>query len=327
MKTISIIEEHFSQDVIYIQKTLSSFSSTKEKEIHEPVLFFLKTGGKFLRPLLVLLSAKAVHGKSISVRNAAVAVEMTHNSSLIHDDIMDNASLRRGFETVYKKYGISKAILAGDTLIFAAYLSLLKDCSGAKDVYKIVSIFSKTAMCITEGQCLELHQEKSSAVSKKAYLKMIYQKTAKLVETSCFLGAFIANPSTLYAKNISLYGKYLGIGFQIRDDLLDVIADEKIVGKKIGIDFFNGKKNYIYVVAFEKANPEQKEKLTSFISSPKKTKKMFTEYVKLCTSLFVLEDVRKEISNYVSKAISAIQDLPETQEKKYLLEIARSILL
>mgnify|MGYP001321793308 FL=1 len=213
--------------------------------LYDPASYILESSGKRLRPLLVLLSAKAVGGKIKNFYNAALSVEMLHNFTLVHDDIMDNADLRRGKLTIHKKYNLNTAILTGDILAAVAYEFLLKDCK--VNAKQALDSFTKGLVEVCEGQSLDTEFETRKNVSLPEYIKMIEKKTAALARMCCELGAYLADGSKEDVKALSDYGKYLGIAFQIQDDLLDIMADKFEFGKRIGGDLMEGKKKFLFI--------------------------------------------------------------------------------
>ena len=231
----------------------------KPGSLYEPCSYILNGGGKRIRPFLVLISAKAVGSEFNKVYNAAIAVEILHNFTLVHDDIMDNSDKRRGRQTLHKKYDISTAILSGDNLVALAYENLLKDCY--ENINSVVSIFTKGVVEVCEGQSLDKEFELRKSVSIPEYKRMIYKKTAALIETCCSIGAQLANADQKQLKAVSDFGRNLGMAFQIQDDLLDITAKESEFGKLIGGDLIEGKKTYLFLRALEKARGKDKENL------------------------------------------------------------------
>jgi geranylgeranyl diphosphate synthase type II len=235
----------------------------KPGSLYEPCSYILNGGGKRIRPFLVLISAKAVGSEFNKVYNAAIAVEILHNFTLVHDDIMDNSDKRRGRQTLHKKYDISTAILSGDNLVALAYENLLKDCY--ENINSVVSIFTKGVVEVCEGQSLDKEFELRKSVSIPEYKRMIYKKTAALIETCCSIGAQLANADQKQLKAVSDFGRNLGMAFQIQDDLLDITAKESEFGKLIGGDLIEGKKTYLFLRALEKARGKDKENLLKVV--------------------------------------------------------------
>lgn len=306
------------------KKLYSLLEGRLPKSLYEPCDYILKSSGKRLRAILVLFSAKACGKNFKDVYNASLAVEILHNFTLVHDDIMDNASKRRGLPTLHVKYDLSTAILAGDNLIAIAYENLLKDCNGnSKEVLKT---FTKGIVEVCEGQSLDKEFETRNNVSLKEYLIMIRKKTAALAEMCCKLGAELSNASNEEIKNLSAYGRNLGMAFQIQDDLLDIIADENELGKKIGGDLLEGKKTFLFLSALEKAKGIEKKKLLEIIKN-KGCKLSEIEYFKeLYIRLGVIEEARKEVIKYSNKALLKARKITDTEAKILLVWLVESLI-
>lgn len=291
-------------------------NAVKKREplsLYEPASYILKSGGKRLRPLLVLFSAKAVGGKFSSAYNAAAAVELLHNFTLVHDDIMDNADKRRGKLTLHKKYDINTAILVGDSLLSVAYENLLKDCknNNSKDV---LSAFTKGLVEVCEGQSLDKEYETKKIVSLEEYILMIEKKTAALSEMCCKIGSLLGGGKVKEVNALSSFGKNIGIAFQIQDDLLDIIGNENETGKFIGGDLVEGKKTYLFLKAIEKAKGSDKKYLSEVIRKKGIKKNQIKKYQDLYVKLGILEEAKKDIKNYSSKALKAIKILNEKEQ-------------
>jgi geranylgeranyl diphosphate synthase type II len=291
------------------------FLALKERQpeaLYNPASYILESPGKRIRPFLVILSAKATGGKLNKVYNAALAVEMLHNFTLVHDDIMDNADLRRGKLTLHKKFNNSTAILVGDSLLAVAYEYLLKDCK--HNSKKALSCFTTGLIEVCEGQSLDTEFEKRKNVSLNEYVEMIRKKTASLIQTCCELGAYLSDGNTNDVKALSNYGKYLGIAFQIQDDLLDITADKVEFGKRIGGDLMEGKKTFLFIEALEKANGNDKEELLKVIKNKGIRINQILKYKKIYEKLGVIDDAKKEIIKYTSKALRSIDNLINKKE-------------
>ena len=292
----------------------------KPKSLYEPCSYILQAGGKRLRPFLVLISAKAVGGNYDQVYSAALAVEILHNFTLVHDDIMDNSTLRRGRLTLHHKYDLSTAILAGDSLIALAYQSLLKDCNN--DSKKIFSTFTQGIVEVCEGQSLDKEFESRSSVSIDEYKKMIYKKTAALAEMCCSIGAQIVGADHKQLKAMSNYGKNLGMAFQIQDDLLDITAEENEFGKKVGSDLIEGKKTYLFLRALEKAKGPDRVALFNVIKQKGVKKSEVSKYKALYIKLSVIEDAEREIVKYTKLALRNLSSLQNEEGKKIMQWLA-----
>jgi len=210
---------------------------------YDPIQYINSLQGKRLRPLLTIVSGLALKGNIESLLFPAIAIELLHNFTLVHDDIMDNDSLRRGNETVHVKWDIGTGILAGDGLLGFAYQKLL--CTPNVEVGKLAKLFTNTLIDICEGQAMDKSFESESIVSESEYLDMINKKTAVLIKLSCQIGALTANADEFMINAFADFGYNIGMGFQIQDDLLDVIAEESLLGKKVGSDLAMHKKTIL----------------------------------------------------------------------------------
>ena len=291
-----------------INKILSSaLKKRKPASLYEPGSYILNSGGKRLRPLLVLLSAKAVGGKFENAYNAAAAVEMLHNFTLVHDDIMDNANKRRGRLTLHKKYDHNTAILTGDSLLSIAYEYLIKDCNGSTK--QVISSFTHGLIEVCEGQSLDTDFELRKNVSLSEYLLMIKKKTAAMAEMCCKIGALLGGGTAAQVNALGNYGLNLGIAFQIQDDLLDISADEKKFGKSLGGDLVEGKKTFLFLEALEKSRGEDRKKLLKVIENKGIRRNQVLTYKLIYEKLDVLNDARQEIIAYTRKALRSISIL------------------
>ena len=291
-----------------INKILSdALSKRNPASLYEPGLYILNGGGKRIRPLLVLLSAQAVGGKFKDAYNAAAAVEMLHNFTLVHDDIMDNADKRRGRLTLHKKYDNSTAILVGDSLLSIAYEYLLKDCNGNSK--EVITAFTNGLIEVCEGQSLDTDFERRKNVTLAEYILMIRKKTAAMAEICCKIGALLGGGTKAQVKALGNFGLNIGIAFQIQDDLLDISADEKKFGKTIGGDLVEGKKTFLFLEALEKSRGEDEQKLLKVIERKGIRKNQINSYKLIYEKLGVLDDARKEIKSYTEKALNSINIL------------------
>jgi geranylgeranyl diphosphate synthase, type II len=300
-----------------INKILSNaLKGRKPVSLYEPGSYILNSGGKRLRPLLVLLSAKAVGGSSKNAYNAAAAVEMLHNFTLVHDDIMDNADKRRGRLTLHKKYDHNTAILAGDSLLSVAYEYLLKDCNGSAK--ELISSFTHGLIEVCEGQSMDTDFESRKNVSLSEYITMIKKKTAAMAEMCCRIGALLGGGSKAQVNALGNYGLNLGIAFQIQDDLLDISADEKKFGKTIGGDLVEGKKTFLFLEALEKSKGEERTKLLQVIERKGIRRNQVLIYKQLYEKLGVLNDARDAIKHYTNKALKSLKLLDEEKREIFI---------
>ncbi len=318
------ISTYERQRKIIDKKLALALKNRQPGSLYQPASYILESSGKRLRPLLVILSAEAVGGKASQVYNAALAVEMLHNFTLVHDDIMDNADLRRGNLTLHKKYNLNTAILAGDVLLSVAYEYLLKDCrDNSKPVLKS---FTTGLVEVCEGQSLDTEFEKRKNVSLDEYIEMIRKKTAALAQTCCELGGYLGGGSQNDIKALSNYGRFLGIAFQIQDDLLDVIADKAEFGKKIGGDLMEGKKTFLFIEALQKAKGKDKDELLKVIANKGIRPNQFNKYKLLYEKLDVIDDAKKAIRSYTNKALNSIDKLSDKSKIEIFYWLADSLI-
>ncbi|MGE4587628.1 MAG: polyprenyl synthetase family protein, partial [Mangrovibacterium sp.] len=236
---------------------------TEPVTLYDPIHYALKVGGKRLRPVMLLMACELFGGKAEEAMPAALGIEIFHNFTLLHDDIMDKAIMRRNQPSVHIRYSTNAAILSGDAMSNMAYQYLLKTRS--KFLREIISLFAKTATEVCEGQQLDMDFENLPVVSIDNYLRMIRLKTAVLFGCSLKTGALIAGTSIENAHRIYDFGIHIGLAFQLQDDLLDIFAEEEKLGKKLGGDILANKKTFLLLKSLELASPRQKEELLRWI--------------------------------------------------------------
>jgi geranylgeranyl diphosphate synthase type I len=279
-------------------------------------------GGKRLRPILAMLTCESIKGTYDTVFPFAAALELIHNFSLVHDDIMDKSTLRRNLQTVHIKYGEPTAILAGDYL-FAKAFEALQDLSVTPQLYKELNTnLIDTIMDICEGQQLDMEFERRSLINESEYLDMIRKKTAVLFQTSARGGALIAHANQEIVDAMSNYGLYLGLSFQIWDDYLDLSSDATTLGKDIGNDIRNGKKTLIAVNALQTATGDQKTLLNRVFGNHQATDTDIHQVYALFKDLNSIEYARKTALNYSNKAKASLTLLPNSTAKMILINLA-----
>jgi geranylgeranyl diphosphate synthase type II len=245
--------KHLQND---IEKALAELKvSHQPQALYEPIRYFLSIGGKRIRPILVLLAARMFNNKREDVLNQALAVELFHNFTLVHDDIMDNAPLRRGIQTIHEKWNPSQAILSGDVLMIVAYQYLMR--TDAQYMEALMHSFNKMAIEVCEGQQMDMDFEQRDDVTIPEYIEMIRLKTSVLLGCALEIGAIISDASENDRKNLYDFGVNIGLAFQIQDDILDVYADAEKFGKQVGGDIISNKKTYLYLTARSHANEAQ----------------------------------------------------------------------
>ena len=295
------------------------------KNLYDPIQYILNVGGKRLRPVLTMLSTD-IFGKDYhQALYAALAVEIFHNFSLVHDDIMDEAPLRRGKPTVHTKWNLNTGILSGDAMLILAYQYFER--YEPVIFRQLAEIFSKTALEVCEGQQYDVDFEKEEQVSTSQYLKMITYKTAVLVGAALKMGAIIAETSEENKQKIYDFGVALGIAYQLQDDYLDTFGDDSF-GKKIGGDILQNKKTLLYLNNLEKGSSEEKEALIRLYKFPIENEK---EKIAKVTQLFISTGsdlfLRSEVENYTLKAFSILDTLEISEQKKEILkEFGKSLM-
>ena len=297
----------------------------KPASLYGPGAYILNSNGKRLRPFLVLLSAKAVGGNFNSAYNAAAAVELLHNFTLVHDDIMDNAYKRRGRQTLHNKYDDNTAILVGDSLLSVAYEYLLKDCNGKSK--SILNSFTNGLQEICEGQSLDTEFEKRKKVSLAEYMEMIQKKTASMLKMCCEIGASLGGGRLSDVKAMSNYGLNIGIAFQIQDDLLDITATEEKFGKQIGGDLIKGKKTYLFIKALEKSTGADHKLLRKVIENKGIRANQVRKFKELYEKLDLLNDAKRVINRYTKRALKSVSTIKKESDRDILFWLADSLIM
>lgn len=291
----------------------------KPKSLYEPIRYVLSMGGKRIRPTLMLLGYNLFKDNPEKILMNAVALETYHNYTLLHDDLMDNADLRRGHETVHKKWDANTAILSGDSMLVLAY-ERMAQCD-EKHLAKVLKLFTTTALEIGEGQQFDMEFENRNDVSEREYLDMIRLKTAVLLACSLKLGAILAGASIKDADLLYEVGINIGLAFQLKDDLLDVYGDPKVFGKNIGGDILCNKKTFLLINSLVKSNNEQKIILQKWLSA--------TEYVpqeKIAAVKSVYDELgirmycEQQIEMYCERAENCLMQLNVPDERKLQLK-------
>lgn len=277
--------------------------------LYEPVSYAMAAGGKRLRPTLVLLGYQLFENEVERAIPAALAVELFHNFTLLHDDIMDKAELRRSLPTVHKKYSENTAILSGDAMAFMAYELLLRTDTPTK--YATLPLFTRTALEVCEGQQLDMDFELRNDVTAGEYIEMIRLKTAVLLGCALQMGAILAGSSPRQATDLYQVGINLGLAFQLQDDLLDSFGSQEQFGKKIGGDIVSNKKTFLLIESREKATGELRTLLESWIAAEEFNPDEKVAAIKnIYTQLGVKEKAEAMIESYTSEAISLLESLP-----------------
>jgi geranylgeranyl diphosphate synthase type II len=302
------------------QNYLKSKTVVKEpKNLYEPIDYILSLGGKKLRPILALLSADAFGIDYRKALDVALAIEVFHNFTLIHDDIMDDAPLRRGKVTVHEKWDINTGILSGDAMLILAYQYL--ESYDAPVFKKLTQLFSKTGVEVCEGQQLDIDFETRTDVSLEEYMYMIKLKTSVLVGSALQMGAIIAEVSDEQSSKIYDFGLNLGIAFQLQDDYLDAFGDPEIFGKQVGGDIIENKKTYLYLLTLNTLKGKEKEKFEELFSmqSADIQVKIYTAK-QMFTSTGAVDKIKILIQDYTAKSFEILESIDIPTPKKDMLK-------
>ncbi len=288
------------------------------KELYEPINYLMTLGGKRIRPVLLLVATDLFGGSILGSLDAAVAIEVFHNFTLVHDDIMDKAPLRRGFATVHEKWNGNIAILSGDVMLVEAYrLMATVEPSRLKPV---LDLFSTTAAEVCRGQQTDMNFEQADNVPLTDYLEMIRLKTAVLLGCSLQIGALLAGADEHDAQRLYAFGENLGLAFQLQDDILDVFGDAEKFGKQIGGDILSNKKTYLLIKALEIAEDLDREELLSWLSQEEPEPAAKIEAV---TALYLRLGVRQlaenQMTTFAEKALQLLAEINAPEDRKVVL--------
>ncbi|MEO0044726.1 MAG: hypothetical protein RL329_4175 [Bacteroidota bacterium] len=307
MKSFTELNQLFQQ---YLTQNAFSQSPTT---LYEPINYILNIGGKRLRPLLALRGCNLFDGAAEKALPAAMAVEIFHNFTLLHDDIMDNAPLRRGQPTVHTQYNVNTGILSGDAMLLYAYQYLMK-IENKSILPELMTSFTRMGIEVCEGQQQDMDFETNPSVTIPQYLKMIEYKTAVLLAFAFQAGALIGGASRRAAAQMGEFGRNVGVAFQIQDDILDTYGDPAVFGKKVGGDIAQNKKTYLLLRAWERADADQRRQLDTWMLAPLEVidEKAKIETVKgIFTDLGVRQDAEKVMNLYLERAFDALEGIRE----------------
>lgn len=312
-----------------IQKLINDYIDNQKfegepKELYAPIEYILRQGGKRLRPTLCLLACDLFGGNIEECMVPAVAAEIFHNFTLVHDDIMDQAPLRRGMETIYKKWGSDVAILSGDTMLIKAFQYVLN--TDNKYRYEVFAELCKVALEVCEGQQLDLNFETRDDVTLKEYLEMIRLKTAVLLGSVLKIGAIVAGADKKSQDVIYEFGVEIGMAFQLQDDILDCYADVDVFGKMIGGDISDNKKTYLYLYALDMAIDEDEKELRKLFKMPKgrdeeKIKKVLEIYDRYAVKHKVMAEIEEMFDCAIMRLVTELD--VDAERKNVLLDYAK----
>ncbi|MFZ2905840.1 MAG: polyprenyl synthetase family protein [Cyclobacteriaceae bacterium] len=287
--------------------------------LYEPIRYLMGLGGKRMRPLLTLLSYSLYKDGVSEAVPYAVAVEAFHNFTLMHDDIMDNAPLRRGKATVHEKWNVNTAILSGDVMLVKVY-EMFSSLESEK-LKKVLKAFNTCAAEVCEGQQWDMEFETKNSVTEAEYIDMIRQKTAVLLGFSLELGAILADAPMEDQKSLREFGINIGIGFQLKDDLLDAYADPKKFGKQVGGDIIANKKTYLLIKALEKVKGNQKKELNDWLSAKKFNKQAKVKAVKaIYDSLNIRALTEKKVNKFFEMGFNNLEKIEGRTDAKMALK-------
>ena len=317
-------------DLVRNAKKIDSFLLSRldgePRDLYKAVSYLIEHGGKRLRPYMVVKSCELLGGNIRQAMPAAAAIEMIHNFTLVHDDIMDNDEVRHGVPTVHIRFGIPVGILAGDLLFSKAFETISSTYIGMTKAVSLALVSNLARACcdVCEGQVLDITMAQSKSMPNESlYIKMIEKKTSSLFIASCAMGAISANRPEIDVRRLSTFGKNLGIAFQIIDDLIGVTGDPKLTKKPVGNDIREGKKSLPILMAIRKAKGQEKKAILNVFGNPSASKNQLEKAVGMISSLGIEEIIRKKAayhSNIAKKSISVYKDIPAKNELLSLLD-------
>ena len=291
----------------------------KPAGLYDPIKYVLSIGGKRIRPTLMLLAYNLYKEDPERILSSAVALETYHNYTLLHDDLMDNASMRRGQPTVHKKWDANTAILSGDSMLVLAYERMAK-CPVEK-LKPVLDLFTETALEIGEGQQYDMDFETRNDVREEEYIEMIRLKTSVLLACATKMGAILANAPQEDADNLYKFGEQMGLAFQLQDDYLDVYGDPEVFGKAIGGDILCNKKTYMLINAFNLANDEQRKRLQQWVKAENPDPRQKIEAVtQIYNEIGISQLAEQKIKHYFNESRKYLEAINLPKERKLELE-------
>lgn len=313
-------------DMIDIEKAIAALDWKREPYgLYEPIEYTLASGGKRLRPRLVLLAAEMFGGKEEKVLPAALAIEVFHNFTLLHDDVMDKADIRRGRPTVHVRWNDNTAILSGDQMVIEAYTLLNR--VPADRLSETLRLFNKMATEICEGQQYDMEFEGREQVSIEEYMQMIRLKTSVLLATALQIGAYVAGANAAQQKALYEYGINIGLAFQIQDDILDVYGDPRTFGKAIGGDICCNKKTYMLLTALQRADDETRAELEQWLQTQDKSDEKIQAVTDIYTRTGAREVCETVMQLHTHEALSQLNALPQNDATEQLRKLAEKLVM
>lgn len=310
----------------YFNRALASMPLDRQPaSLYEPIKYVLSLGGKRIRPVLLLMAYELYHEDTDSVLSTALGLETYHNYTLLHDDVMDRADVRRGKPTVHKVWNENAAILSGDAMLVLAYRLMAE--AAPRHLKAVMDLFTETALEIGEGQQMDLEFETRDDVREEEYIEMIRLKTSVLLACALKLGALQADAPAADANRLYHFGEQLGLAFQLQDDLLDVYGDFKTFGKKIGGDILEGKKTFMLINALRLADSEQRKALDYWLATATEPEKKIAAVTELYNQIGVRQLAEAKIHSCFEAALACLDEVALPSERKeYLRSLALSLL-
>jgi geranylgeranyl diphosphate synthase type I len=311
---MSSIEQEIKKVAEMVDEFILSNINGEPLKLYEATLHYIKSGGKRLRPFLVVKCCELCNGSIDKALPIASAIEMVHNFTLVHDDIMDNDEFRHGVPTVHRYYGLPYGILAGDLLLIEAFNTVVKHGKsvGLDDgvITRLIGTLAKACKELSEGQALDMEYAESKVFPEQEhYIRMISKKTASLFEASCILGAVTAYADDNTIDKLASYGRSIGLAFQLIDDLIGVIGDSRVTKKPVGNDIREGKKTLPILLALKKGNDMQREKILSILGAKYVEESDILYAIDTLTRLGIEKDVRLVAEGYITHAIKSLEGL------------------
>lgn len=304
---------------------LNAIPQNGPNSLYDPLAYIVNGGGKRLRSLLTLLSCGLLNKDPMEALHVSLAIELLHNFTLVHDDIMDKSTLRRGRETVHIKWDESTAILSGDVTLGIAYKLLLQDLDHHPKVHTIVKEFSEGLVGVCEGQALDIDFSKQSNISIQDYLRMIELKTARLLQAGLVCGAHVGLGTDKEIELLREFALNLGLAFQLQDDLLDLTAEQAEFGKSIGQDIVEGKKTYLMLLLLQRVQDNDRTLVDRFFVEHGLPQTELDGILTLLEKYGVFEETKNTVNRYTQKAKEIIEEFPENIYRGYLFDLANSL--
>ncbi len=323
--TVAEVEQKYREYHARINAALANcFTKNTPPSLYEPARYILEGNGKRIRPVLTLLASEAICGSSENALNTALAVEILHNFTLVHDDIMDHADLRHGRPTIHVKWNPTAAILSGDLMIAAAYECALQTKTSRHN--ELVHILNDANMTICEGQAIDMELEDRKDSTIDDYLDMIAKKTGRLISAALEAGGIVADASPDQLEKLTTFGEKIGRAFQIQDDYLDIMAEDGKSGKVLGGDVINGKKTYLLLRSLELTSGKERDLLQSVIDNKGLPPERVPEIKAIYEQCGVLDEARRLINADTEEALAAVESLPYKEGREYLKGFALKLM-